>query len=186
MEGVTPDTLTFERDTWDIPQTVTVQSLTDEEELNDIVTITHMVSNYGPVMEADEVESTVAEFELSQLAQLAPLDLTATTGNGAITLQWKSPVSNQDGRIPTSYQYRYTPTIVDDYASPLSSGAGWITIRGGSTARFVQFTGLINLAEYTFQVRAVDAALLVEADSDTDLSTMIEVRETYEHRTRGC
>ena len=81
----TPDTLEFTRDTWDIAQTVTVQSLTDADELNDIVNIMHAVDNYGPVvMVADTVEATVAEFDIAELLALAdleaPLDLTATAG----------------------------------------------------------------------------------------------------------
>ena len=82
--------------------------------------------------------------------------------------------------------YRYTPTVIDDYASEHSSGMGWITVDRGVRARFVQVSGLINLAEYTFQVRGVDAVLLAEADSDEDLSTLLEVQGTYIHRTRDC
>ncbi len=82
--------------------------------------------------------------------------------------------------------YHYRPTVIDDYASEHSSGTGWITIRGGVQARFAQVSGLINLAEYTFQVRGVDAVLLAEADSDDDLSTLLEVQGTYIHRTRDC
>ena len=184
---VDPAELTFTRATWDDAQRVTVQSLTDADELNDIVNITHKVENYGDHMEeAAPVEATVAEFELAVLAELGrPAELTATARTGKITLRWKSPVPNDDGRVPTSYEYRYTPTVLADYESPHSSGAGWIRA-GGSTARFVQISGLINLAEYTFQVRGVDAILLSEADSDEDLSTLIEVQETYIHRTKSC
>ena len=82
--------------------------------------------------------------------------------------------------------YRYTPTVIDDYASEHSSGMGWITVSRGVRARFAQVSGLINLAEYTFQVRGVGAALLAEADSDEDLSTLLEVQGTYIHRTRDC
>ena len=137
--------------------------------------------------EAEPVEVTVAEFELEELAELGvPQDLTATPAVGKITLRWQAPVPNEDGRVPTSYQYRYTPTVIDDYASDHSSGTSWITIDRGPRARFVQVSGLINLAEYTFQVRGVDAALLAEADSDEDLSTLLEVQGTYIHRTREC
>ena len=50
----------------------------------------------------------------------------------------------------------------------------------------MQFSGLINLAEYTFQVRGVDAIFLAESNSDDDLSTMVETTGTYKHRTRDC
>ena len=129
----------------------------------------------------------MAEFELEELAELGRLqDLTATPADGKITLQWKSPVPNDDGRVPTGYQYRYMPTVLDDFESPHSSGPGWISISGGVRARFVQISGLMNLAKYAFQVRGVDPALLAEADSDEDLSTMLEVRETYIHRMKAC
>ena len=44
---VTPAQLTFTRVTWADVRTVTVQSLTDADELNDIVNIRHFVYNYG-------------------------------------------------------------------------------------------------------------------------------------------
>ena len=184
---VNPEELTFTRETWQIAQRVTVQSLTDADELNDIVNITHKVENYGShAEEAAPVEATVAEFELEELAELGrPADLTATVRTGKITLRWKSPVPNDDGRVPTSYEYRYTPTVLGDFESRHSSGAGWIRA-GGSTARFLQISGLINLAEYTFQVRGVDAVLLAEADSDDNLTTMLDVQETYIHRMKAC
>ena len=186
----TPDTLEFTRDTWDIAQTVTVQSLTDADELNDIVNIMHAVDNYGPVvMVADTVEATVAEFDIAELLALAdleaPLELTATAGGGFITLRWKAPLANADGRKPTGYQYRYTPLAIEDFDSPLGSGSAWLTARG-STARFVQISGLINLAGYIFQVRSVDGILLAEANAADDLSTMIDTTGIYEHRTKDC
>ena len=78
--------------------------------------------------------------------------------------------------------FHYRPTAIDDYASEYSSGMGWITVSRGVKARFAQVSGLINLAEYTFQVRGVDAALLAEADSDEDLSTLLEVQEVHPRR----
>ncbi len=185
---VTPAQLEFTRENWDDAQRVTVQSLTDADELNDIVNITHRVDNYGSHSEdAAPVEATVAEFELEELAELGvPQELTATAADGRIILRWRPPVPNEDGRVPTSYEYRYTPTALNDYESSHSSGSGWIPIRRGSAARFVQLSGLINLAEYTFQVRGVDAALLAEADADEDLSTMIETQGIYIHRMNGC
>ena len=190
---VNPEFLEFTRDSWDMALRVTVVSLTDGDELNNIVNIRHFVDDYwdfpeeAEPVEVDPVEATVAEFELEELAPLgAPTQLTAAVRDGRITLNWRPPELNDDGRVPTSYQYRYRPTAIDDYASEHSSGTGWITINRGPSARFVQVSGLINLAEYTFQVRGVDAVLLAEADSDEDLSTLLEVQGTYIHRTRDC
>ena len=190
---VNPEFLEFTRDSWDMALSVTVQSLTDADELNNIVNIRHFVDDYwdfpeeAEPVEVDPVEATVAEFELEELAPLGkPTQLTAAARDGRITLNWRPPELNDDGRVPTSYQYRYRPTAIDDYASEHSSGTGWITVDRGVRARFVQVSGLINLAEYTFQVRGVDAVLLAEADSDEDLSTLLEVQGTYIHRTRDC
>ena len=190
---VDPSMLEFTRDNWAEAQTVTVQSLTDADEQNDIVEIMHRVENYGPdPVEAPSVEATVAEFDIEELQELAdlgkPTELTATASNGVITLRWQPPEPNDDGRVPTSYQYRYTPTLIEDYESDYSSGTTprWITVRRGGTARSMQFSGLINLAEYTFQVRGVDAIFLAESNSDDDLSTMVETTGTYKHRTRDC
>ena len=189
---VDPDTLEFTRDNWAEAQTVTVQSRTDADEQNDIVNIMHRVENYGPVTEAAKLEATVAEFDIEELRELAdlgkPTELTATASNGVITLRWQPPEPNDDGRVPTSYQYRYTPTDIEDYTSRYASGTTprWITVRRGGTARSMQFSGLINLAEYTFQVRGVDAIFLAESNSDDDLSTMVETTGTYKHRTRDC
>ena len=184
---VTPDELTFERDTWDIPQQLTVQSLTDANDENEIVTISLTVTNYGPVAVADPVMVTVAEFDIAALSDLGALqELTATERNGAIILSWKAPPPNADGRRATLYEYRYRPTVIESYSSSYASGEGWVKIPRGPTARFVSISGLIHQAEYTLQVRAVDAALLAEADSDDNFSTMVEVTSTYLHRTKSC
>ena len=184
---VTPDELTFERDTWDIPQQLTVQSLTDANDENEIVTISHTVTNYGPVAVADPVMVTVAEFDIAALSDLGALqELTATERNGAIILSWRAPPPNADGRRATLYEYRYRPTVIESYSSSYASGEGWVKIPRGPTARFVSISGLIHQAEYTLQVRAVDAALLAEADSDDNFSTMFEVTSTYLHRTKSC
>ena len=77
---------------------------------------------------------------------------------------------------------------IEDFDSPLGSGSAWLTMAGGSRARFVQISGLINLAEYIFQVRVGNDGMLAEADSNAadDLSTMIETTGIYEHRTKDC
>ena len=180
---VTPAQITFDSMTWNQEQTITVMAEEDGDDSNEVVNIMHMVTNYGLVMEAADVVATVAEFEL-QPGLLGPSDIRGTVTSGDITLRWNTPLPNEEGRRPTGYQYRYSPLSPADFGA--ESASGWITVPGGRVARFVRISGLINQAEYTFQVRAVDIALLAEVDADDDVSTVIEIQLTYIHRTKDC
>ena len=187
---VNPAEVSFTWEDWNQAKVITVHGDADDDELNDIVKVMHMVRDYGdyvPNEITDAVEVTVAEFAL--LDTLAPLgvptELTGAVQRGVITLGWQPPVANDDGRVPTSYEYRYTPTVLNNYESPYSSGTRWIRA-GGSTTLSLRVSGLINGAEYTFQVRAADARLLAEMGSDENLSTVTEFQVVYEHRTRAC
>ena len=73
----------------------------------------------------------------------APRNLTAEAGDGQAVLSWDAPASDGGAEI-TDYEYRINGT------NP------WISI--GSTETTYTVTGLVNGAEYTFQVRAVNAA----------------------------
>ena len=168
--------MSFTSEDWNLPKEINVQTDADDDELNDIVTVMHEVRNYGNyVVNAitDVVEVTLEELELELLVDtLAPLgvptELTGAVQRGVIILRWRPPVLNEDGRVPTSYEYRYTPTVLNNYDSQYSSGMGWKRA-GGITTLSLRVSGLINQAEYTFQVRGVDAALLAEAGSDENL-----------------
>ena len=72
----------------------------------------------------------------------APSNLTAVGGDGQAVLSWDAPASDGGAEI-TDYEYRINGT------NP------WISI--GSTETTYTVTGLVNGAEYTFQVRAVNA-----------------------------
>ena len=83
----------------------------------------------------------------------APRDLAAASGDTMVTLTW-SPPANDGGSDLTGYQYQ-----VDQ--------GGW-TDAGAADARSVVVSGLENLRQYTFSVRAVNgtgpgAAAAVEA-----------------------
>ena len=74
-------------------------------------------------------------------APAAPRNLTAVGGDGQVVLSWDAP-ENDGGTAITDYEYR-------------TNGRNpWISI--GSTNTTYTVTGLVNGAEYTFQVRAVN------------------------------
>ena len=162
---VNPATVSFTWEDWNQAKMIIVQGAVDDDELNDIVTVMHEVRNYGdfvPNEITDAVVVTLEELELlvDPLAPLGvPTGLTGAVQRGVIIAAvGRPPVANDDGRVPTSYEYRYTPTVLDDYESSYSSGSGWIRA-GGSTARFVQVSGLINQARNTrSRFEAADAS----------------------------
>jgi len=84
----------------------------------------------------------------------APRDLTATPGNGQITLSWLAPL-NDGGSEITGYQ-----VSIDDGSSWISANSAWIDIHHESG---YSFTGLTNGITYTFKVRALNA---VEAGAE--------------------
>ena len=69
--------------------------------------------------------------------------LTATRGNGQVTLRWGAASSN--GSTVTSYEYRRSTT---------SGWTGWSTVSGGGGARSQTVTSLSNGTSYTFEVKA--------------------------------
>ncbi len=71
--------------------------------------------------------------------------LTATTGDGRVTLSWAA--ANTGGSTVTGWQYRMK-TDGGGYAS-------WTAVTGGAAARGLVVDGLANGRAYTFQVRAV-------------------------------
>ena len=120
---VNPATVSFTWEDWNQAKVIIVQGAVDDDELNDIVTVMHEVRNYGdfvPNEITDAVVVTLEELELlvDPLAPLGvPTELTGAVQRGVIILRWRPPVANDDGRVPTSYEYRYTPTVLDDYES---------------------------------------------------------------------
>ena len=73
----------------------------------------------------------------------APRNLTVVGGDGQVVLSWEAPASDGGAAI-TDYEYR------------INRSGPWIPI--GSTDTTYTVTGLDNGTEYTFQVRAVNAA----------------------------
>ena len=79
----------------------------------------------------------------------APGGLTAHSFNAQVTLTWTTP-SNIGGGPITGYQISYGPTA--SYRQNWRNAAG---LDAGSTEYAV--TGLTNMTEYTFEIRAVNA-----------------------------
>ena len=88
----------------------------------------------------------------SRTTPLAPTNLSASAGNGSVTLVWDAPASDAD---ITRHEYRYkTGDRYPAHWTPIpNSGAG-----GANAARY-RVTGLTNDTAYTFQVRAVNGSI---------------------------
>ena len=143
---VTGSPLTFTTANWNEPQTVTVNAAPDGDDVTDgDVTLTHSASGggYASVTIADVVVS-VAE---KDAAPAKPTDLTATAGDGSVTLRWADPDN------PTIVRWEYQQKAGDDEWS------AWTAIPGadaGTTSHEV--SGLDNGTAYQFRVRALNAA----------------------------
>ena len=75
------------------------------------------------------------------LGRPGKLDLSASPGNGQVTLSWDA--ADDNGSSIQRYEYR-------------RKGGSWSPVSGGASARSQAVTGLTNGTEYTFEVRAVN------------------------------
>ena len=83
--------------------------------------------------------------------------MTATGGDGSVTLNWGAP--EDGGSQILRYEYRYAATG-ETYSD-------WETVSGGGSARRVPISGLTNGTLYGFQVRAVNSIGEGAAASDS-------------------
>ena len=82
----------------------------------------------------------------------APTGLTATAGDGSVTLAWDDP---SDASI-TAYEYNLNHN--DTSTGRLSGWGPWTAIPGsGASTTSHTFTGLVNGREYRYHLRAVNA-----------------------------
>ena len=142
---VTGSSLTFTTANYNTAQTVTVNAAEDLDTATDPdVTLTHSAAGggYGSVSIASVVVS-VTENDTPP----APSGLSATAGNGQVGLTWSDP----NNASITGYQVRYARTGDRDSASWSAIGSS------GAATTSHTVTGLDNEAEYSFQVRAVNA-----------------------------
>ena len=81
-------------------------------------------------------------------------NLSASAGDEQVVLRWEVPLS--DGGAPiTGYEYRYSSNSHDTWTE---SEPTWATVTDGASARSQTVASLTNGTEYTFEVRAVNAA----------------------------
>ncbi len=82
----------------------------------------------------------------------APANLTASAGDGSITLSWDNPQN------PTITGYEYNVNHNDTGSGNFSGWSAWQSIDGSDAATTSHtFSGLTNGREYRFHVRAVNA-----------------------------
>ena len=103
--------------------------------------------------------STAARASANYTAPLsAPVGFTASPGDGQAALSWAAPVDSANTAAVTKYQYRYQA------GSSVTTGT-WTDVADGGDAgsdvadeTAVTVTGLINGAQYAFELRAVNGA----------------------------
>ena len=120
-------------------------SITDDTDDDDGETFTVTLSNAANATIGDGT-ATVSITDNDELAG-APQNLSATPGDGEVTLSWAPPSS---GDAPVEYGYRYRA----------GSGAfgDSTAVAGAGAARSVTVTGLANGTEHTFEVWARSTA----------------------------
>ena len=136
--------LIFTISNWSREQTITVKvdkdGGADEEQ---VITLTHTVSG-GDYPGEGEVPSVTVRIPVEGVPS-APTGLSASAGDGRVTLRWSAP-SRDGGSAITRYEYRYREDG--------GSYGGWTTVSGGASATSTTVTGLDNGTAYEFQVRA--------------------------------
>ena len=102
-------------------------------------------------------ESSTASAMLDESVPGAPTGLTATGGDGSVTLNWGAP--EDGGSQILRYEYLYAATG--------ETSSDWETVSGGRGARRVTIPSLTNGTLYRFQVRAVNSIGEGAAASDS-------------------
>ena len=135
----------------------------------------HARNRIGPGTSAGPIEATP---EVPAVAPDAPTDLSASYGDGQISLSWTVPSSSGSSAI-THYEYRYATGHYPNHSAFID----WAST--GSTDTTYVVTGLTNGTQYLLQVRAVNSerassasntafqtplAPAVPPDAPTDLS----------------
>ena len=136
------------------------------------ITFTETVNNTSRMVMANMQTPAIDERPPARYAE--DLSAQVPTNGGSVTLTW-SLASTQDD-LPAKFQYRYKPTGLLD-TTPFAD-TDWEDVSGGVSTRSLTISDLINVADYTFELRSVGRLGLGTPEvSDT---------ATYRHKTRGC
>ena len=139
-----------------LDETKVLLTLATAVRAGDTVTVSYTVPANNPLR--DEASNRAAAFsdhpvtnEVPATAPAAPTGLTATPGDGSVTLRWTAP-AHDGGSEVTSHQYRQKTT--GDFGS-------WQDIElsapGEANATSYPVTSLANDTAYTFEVQARNA-----------------------------
>ena len=142
---LSPTSLTFTRLNWYIPRRVTLTSVGDTDTDDKQIKVRHNPSGGGYNSSPDVLawvwlDDTVAATKPDQAD-----GLTATPGDGQITLRWSAP--DNGGSVITKCQYQFR-------AENDANFSAWADVAG---ARTYTHTGLTNDTLYLFRLRAVNA-----------------------------
>ena len=133
----------------------------------------------------DTVDSTermvLANMQTPQISERPPAELAENlsaqvpSNGGSVRLTWG--LASTGSELPAKFQYRYKSTGL--LATTPFADTDWEDVSGGGSARGATITGaLINVAEYTFELRSVGRlGFGTQEVSDT---------ATYRHATRDC
>ena len=136
--------LPFTPENWNTAQTVTLVAAEDNDYVNGARDLVIDAREYY----SGKVELAVTEIDNDEMPPAAPTGLTATAGDGSVTLTWNNP---SDASL-TGYELR------SRVAPPAPGWGAWTAIANSdadTTSHTV--TGLENGNEYRFKLRAVNA-----------------------------
>ena len=140
--------LTFTPTNWDTAQTVTLVAAFDADGLNGARDITHDAREYY----SGKVDITATEID-TIASPAAPSGLTATAGDGSLTLTWDDP----SDASTTHYEYNVNHNATG--TGNFSGWSAWTPIPGSDASTTSHtFSGLSNGKEYRYHLRAVNAA----------------------------
>ena len=140
--------LTFTPGNWNTAQTVTLVAAEDNDYLDGARDVTHDAREYY----GGRVDWTATEIDNDEItAPARPSGLTATEGDGTVTLSWEDP---GDQSI-TGYEYRLNHN--DTTTGNFSGWGPWTAVAGsGAATTSHALTGLTNGTEQRFKLRAVN------------------------------
>ena len=131
---------------------------------------------------AATVTGSVGPYAFVMAETVAPavtsLSATVPPDGGSVTLLWSTTAMGDD--LHGGFQYQFRPMGALDNAGPNSQE--WKVVPGGTGARGLTISDLINNVEYTFEVRTFNGSVTMPTDEGPPSS----VTERYLHRVDAC